>query len=152
MAPGLRLREVTIMGAGDREVASGAGPETIDAVVKGMISVVVLVILAVPVTEVDSVVFGPEVADGEDTSIEVATPAVEVTTGTTEGGGPLTDVITAGALRNVDGRMTISPSSGRYGSHSQGISSQPDLPASRQDSSQSRRNAMEVSIHHRKTW
>lgn len=66
--------------------------------------------------------------------IEAATPAVDVTTGTTEGGGPLTDMITAGAPRKLDGRVTISPSSGRYGSHSQGISSRPDLPASRQNS------------------
>jgi len=54
------------------------------------------------------VVFGPEVADGEGTSIEVATPAVDLKTGTTEDGGPLTEVITAGALRKLEGRITIS--------------------------------------------
>lgn len=136
------------MGDDAGEIASELAPGMMDVVVVGMISVVVLVALTVPVKEVDSVVFEQDVADGEDTSIEVATPAVDVTIDNLEDGGALTDVITGGALRKVDGRMTISPSSGRYGSHSQGISSQPDLPACRQDSSQSLRNAMVVSTCH----
>ena len=125
IAPVLRLCEVTVIGSGGGEVVSGFDPKVGAVETGGVLPLIVLV-----VTEVNSVVFRLEAAEGEGTSIEVATPAVDVRTGTTEGDDPLTDVITAGAPRKLDGRMTISPSSGRYSSHSQGISSQPDLPAS----------------------
>lgn len=139
IAPGLRASEVTTMDCGGAVVISGVISETTSEVGEApgvednAVVAVALMFLEVVVTRVDM----------EVTGIDVAAAAVVVTT---DGDGcALTDVMTGGAFRNVVGRMTTSPSLGRYGSHSQGMSSQPDLPACRQDSSQSLRNAMAIS-------
>lgn len=74
MTLGLRRCEVTVMGSGGGGVASGMALEMIDVMTGCAVLSMLLVALAVPVTEVERVVFGPEVADGEGTSSKPLRP------------------------------------------------------------------------------
>lgn len=62
----------------------------------------------------------------EATGIDVAIAAVDVTTTTDD--QFMLAVVTGGASTNVVGLPGTSPSLGRYGSQTEGILSQPDLP------------------------
>lgn len=82
--------------------------------------------------------------DSEVRVIEVAAAAVDVTTATDEDARTCV-VDSCGLFKYVVGPTKTSWSLGRYGSHSHGMLSQPDLPTRRHESSQFFRNTVNVS-------
>lgn len=93
--------------------------------------------------------------ESEVSEVEVAAATVDVTldVAITKGvgssicvvGSSICVVCSGGLLRYVVGTTWMSGALGRYGSHSNGMASQPDLPTCRHDSSQSFINTVQVS-------
>lgn len=128
IAPGLKEPEVTMMGCIPVEVSSESGDVDMFEVA-----------LRVPEVAVINV-------DETFTGRKVATIAVDIAIGTED--SFMLDVVADGMLTRLVDPISTSTLSGRYGIQSQVISSHPDLPTCRHDSSQFLRNTASISYTH----